>query len=209
MEEGLFTSIIDDIDIDAITEDQLANALPSNLTNNIISTYEDALNSKSLGKVVNGATVAYKYTTMSPDTPIGQLANRLTQYSDFAGRFALYEHEMKAPKAVRKTEADIIEKIDKTFIKYSVNQHKAIQYASDKGIFMYPIFLLRVQSRILELFQTNPASALAVAVTQKLTKDMPDITDSSLLTGFNLDMLQARMADYGDAFQANILKWIP
>ena len=146
----------------------------------------------------------YKQAVIDPDTDIGQALARVTQYSDFLARYALYEHLTKVNKIDHETALQ--ETID-TFVNYDLPTSKEMQWLNDMGLFMYTKFFFRIQRIILNSVYKNPANAAALEIAQQSIMDMPDIVDSNIIASGILSRLNPDVLD--DAFQLNALNFIP
>lgn len=197
VEEGVFQSIVEDIEINA-DEYSYRGQL-----GNYIQAATGKITEGSAGaKLTKGATEVYKQAYMTKDTFVYQQLLQFTQKSDFVARFVLYQHHMRkidkenAKKSLSKEQVvsakqkallDVIE----TFVNYDIPTSPAIQYLNDIGVLMFTKFLFRIQKVIVRLFRENPANTMALYALEHAVGDLASIDDSflpwsNLMAKFNL-----------------------
>lgn len=198
IDEGIFQSIVEDIDLhnDDYSFRGKAQALFHNTSKKL--TPKDSKVSKAL----EGATEVYKQAYMTKDTASYQILMRLTQKSDFVARFVLYQHQLRKLEKRNKKKAltpeewtlgrqkALLEVIE-TFVNYDVPTSPEIQYLNDIGVIMFTKFLFRIQKVILRMFTENPASTMALFSLEHTVGDLASIDDSflpwsDLMSKFNL-----------------------
>ena len=180
IQEGLFQSIIEDIDIDEKSY---------NTSSKLAKFTEDWGNKHLPDLVMTGA----KYAWISKDTPLYKLLFKLTQYGDFIARYTLYKHREKQQRLnklhkesdeYRDKKQEILREVVDTFINYDVPTSPELQYLNDMGIMMFTKFLFRIQRIIFKTFKENPASSLAFLLMQHVTGFNPaDINESAFFSG--------------------------
>ncbi len=171
IDEGIFQSIIEDININ---ENDFS--FKRKLTDKFKDKTEKFIANSN---VRTTATEVYKQAYLTRDTFTYRQLLKATQYSDFVARFTLYQHLTKK-KNVSKDKA-IVEIIE-TFVNYDVPTSPQLQYLNDIGVIMFTKFLFRIQRIILRLLKENPSNALALYSLQGAIGNVADITDSNLLT---------------------------
>ena len=113
VEEGIFQSIIEDISAeDVVLNETILKQLPGGEK---VLDYFDKVTGTVLG---DGAISVYKTLTIAPDTRVGDLLLKSTQYSDFISRYALYKYRTEEENVDHK--AALNEIVD-TFINYDIN----------------------------------------------------------------------------------------
>jgi len=165
VDEGIFQNIVEDIDV----EDH---------DYNYKTKFIEKLTANTDKYVPKGATEVFKQAYLAKDTFIYKQLLKGTQYSDFVARYALYKDLQN--KGVKK-DAAILQVID-AFINYDVPTSPELQYLNDMGILMFSKFLFRIQRIIFNIFKDNPVNALSIQALQVGFGNVPDITDSNLLT---------------------------
>lgn len=168
VDEGIFQSIIEDID-DA---------------KNPFSYRDRFINSEKVQKfsrkVPNIVKEAGKQAIMTEDTTAFKMMMKATQYSDFIARFALHKHNMEVKKMKKQESiADVVE----TFVNYDIPTSKEMQYLNDAGFFMFSKFLFRIQKVLFTIMKDRPASTLSLLLMQNAFGDISDVMDSNLVTG--------------------------
>lgn len=167
IDEGVFQTIIEDIDSEATT-----------------FTYKTRLAKRLSGISWIGARSenlkgALKFMAMTHDTKMYKALNQGTQISDFVARYTLHKHlTTRATNPLSKR--DSIREIVDAFVNYDLLTHKSIQYGNDMGILWFTKYYLRIQKVIFSMFRDNPARAMAILATGELL-DNPSPIDSSIL----------------------------
>jgi len=189
IEEGIFQSIVEDIDVHSDDYSFRGKA-----TKYFTRKSDEFTEGKGKTKTVLAAgTTVYKEAYMTNDTGVYKVLLSLTQKSDFIARFVLHQHllrkidrvnasnkphtpaqEIAAKKAAL---GDVIE----TFINYDVPTSPAMQYLNDMGILMFTKFLFRIQKIILRMFKNNPGSSVALLALEGAIGNQASIDDSFLL----------------------------
>lgn len=91
--------------------------------------------------------------------------SQATQLSDFAARYALYNHQIKNEGT---SHEDAITNIVDAFINYDLPPHKAMQYMNDMGITWFFKYFIRIQKVLIKGFRERPARILALMVGQNM-----------------------------------------
>lgn len=146
--------------------------------------YSSILANKLEGKAESlpqGVTDAAKFVFMTKDSPSYEFMNKITQFSDFAARYALYKHlTTRANNPLDNSSA--VQTIIEEFVNYDLPTHRAIQYGNDMGFIWFSRYWLRSQKIIMKNFAENPARVLlGLSVQGVLGTDIPDNTDTSIL----------------------------
>jgi len=180
LEEGMFQSIIEDIEVD------------SNIYNTG-SKIANFVDQKIAQKLPVPMLKAAKYAWISRDTALYQFLYKMTQYGDFIGRYALWKHRISEverenlkPVDARYKERmqDILNEVVETFVNYDTPTSPEMQYMNDIGFMMFTKFLFRIQKVVYKTVTERPASTLSFLMLRSLSGvDVPTISDSTLLAG--------------------------
>lgn len=146
VEDGLFTSIVDDI---GFNEETFAGKNMQRLTN--VMGGERKAGQTALAVAQN--------LFMLPGSELGTAAMLMTQYSDFMGRFVLYKYRTLIDKVSE--ESAKFEAL-RTFIYYNTPQNKYLQYMNDMGAFMFSKFFFRIQPVIVSMAYQQTARSMAM-----------------------------------------------
>lgn len=143
IDAGVFQTIIEDIDID---EDGFS--------------YKERLTDKleELTERVPGPikTVASNLL-VTRKSHIYKTLSYLTQTSDLAARYALYQHLVKNKK-MRREEA--VEKVVKRFVNYDVPTDPKLDWANRVGLIWFSKYFMRIQAVLVEMVREEPARML-------------------------------------------------
>lgn len=93
---------------------------------------------------------------MSPSTKAYKFMSDATQFSDFAAKIILVEHQQKQGLSYDNSATYA----QNTFINYDAPQHRMLEYQSRMGMALFLKFFLRFQRVLYNLFQEKPASIL-------------------------------------------------
>lgn len=146
--------------------------------------YKSKLNRWVGGKtewVPSGVKSIGKTLLMTHDTPLYQVLNRATIYSDFTARYVLHQHYTKRSQDPLDAQ-ESLRRIREAFVNYDVPTHKAIQYLNDTGVLWFTKYYVRIQKVIFQLVRENPLNAVLVWALGDWLFNLPDILDSSILT---------------------------
>jgi hypothetical protein len=150
VQEGLFTSIVEDLGYDQQrTSTKLLNK---------------AMNKVSNTTGLNAVTTVGKELFMVPGSQTGNAALVATQMGDFTARYVKMKYDIEE-KGVSRDDAinDALQK----FIYYNMPQNKYLQWMNDNGFMMFTKFFLRIQPVAIKLFADNPARAMTVLAAQR------------------------------------------
>ncbi|MGL4616527.1 MAG: hypothetical protein ACRCVV_22070 [Shewanella sp.] len=111
--------------------------------------------------VPEGVKEGLKQITFQQGSIAYDTLRELTQFSDFAARYALYTHQMKN-EGVSHDKA--IQNITDAFVNYDLPPHKAMQYMNDMGLTWFFKYFIRMQKVIVKSFRNNPARVLGLSV---------------------------------------------
>jgi hypothetical protein len=161
VQEGLFTSIIEEVssDEDTYREWAIGSALD-----------------KLKGPFPSKAVQLTKELYMLPGSNAFNMAIAATQYGDFIGRYVKFKYETEVKKIPEKDainnakkipEKDAINNALASFIYYDMPQNRWLQAMNDNGFIMFTKFFLRIQPVIARLFQDNPVKATGVLAAQQ------------------------------------------
>jgi len=167
IEEGVFQSLVEDIDVEdtSFTKSKLAQ---SKYGKKAVKMWEKD------GTLVKG----YKQLTVHPTTETYASLLKATQYSDLVARYVMYMDKVgRQGKSHDKAINDIME----AFINYDIPQSRELQYLNDMGLLMFTKFWFRIQRMIFRYWAKQPATMMAIEASQRLLgEDVADITDSAL-----------------------------
>ena len=133
-----------------------------------IYSYKHSLSSKvsSVTSMLPDTLVeGVKQITISQGSIAYDALSQATQLSDFAARFALFNHLTKNEGY---TQENALTAITEAFINYDLPPHKAMQYMNDVGITWFFKYFIRIQKVILNAFRDKPARILAFLAAQNL-----------------------------------------
>ncbi len=134
-----------------------------------------------LNKLPEQAADATKFVFMTRDSASFEFMNKITQFSDFAARYALYK-QLTTRQNNPMDKSSAIQAVIDQFVNYDLPTHKAIQYGNDIGLIWFSRYWIRIQKIIVKNFAENPARVLLGLSAQGiLGEDLPDNTDSSIL----------------------------
>ena len=151
VEQGLFTSITEDIGIDEKT-----------IRGSLLTKAVD----KTAGKVPKSVVRGVQELYMLPGSTGFKLAVAATQYGDFVGRFIKYNYDTQINKM---SKYDAINSSLAAFIYYDIPQNKNLQYLNDTGFLMFTKFFFRIQHIVARMYVNNPVSAFgSLAIQQAL-----------------------------------------
>lgn len=149
VQEGLFTSIVEDVSSDEDTYREW-----------IVGSALDKLKGPFPGRAVQLAKEAY----MVPGSNAFNMAIAATQYGDFIGRYVKFKYDTEVKKVA---EHEAIANALASFIYYDMPQNRWLQLMNDNGFLMFTKFFLRIQPVIARLFQENPGKATGVLLAQQ------------------------------------------
>jgi len=154
----------------------------------------EGVTSKLNPNVVDAARLIY----MTRDTMAYKGLYRMTQLSDFVGRYTIYQHLIDKKKdALTKEQA--IQKASDYFINYDIPMHRGMQYVDDMGIIPFMKYFLRVQRVIADMFANNPARVLATIVLSNYMDLGSTVLDSSALARLGKDPFRGGAFEYPEA----------
>ena len=181
IEDGVFSLVVDDVNLGE------SKGFVSSVVERIAGNKEDVISQtmeRAIGKsAASNVSKAVDYVTLNNRTSLGKNIELATAYSDFIGRYAMYQHLKN--QGMEHSEA--VKEIMEMFVDYTPNQSKGIQYANDIGALMYTKFWLRIQKVILKQLRLNPKANMLLFMAQQMLGDIPDITSSSLATGIHIN----------------------
>ncbi|QGH72763.1 MAG: virion RNA polymerase [Podoviridae sp. ctLUJ1] len=111
--------------------------------------------------IPEGVKEAFIQTTFQQGSIAYDFLREATQFSDFAARFALYNHQVNN-EGVSHDKA--IQNIIDAFVNYDLPPHKGMQYLNDMGITWFFKYFIRMQKVIMKSFRRNPAKVLGLSV---------------------------------------------
>lgn len=177
IDEGIFQSIIEDVDFeeDLFTSRAKLGAKVQQVADRYLNEY---------------AVDAYRYLYLTKDTAPYQVLLKTIQMSDFISRYALYRHRMdNIPKDVKSKDQkesyrlNTLAEVVESFINYDVPTSREMQWVNDVGLLMFTKFYFRIQKIILRQFKERPASTMGFYGVEELFGKMDDIGDTNILFG--------------------------
>ena len=203
VEAGVYTSITDDINLDQYDYisglmDSAQAKMPSKIK---------AITESKAGSI---AQTAFNYAYITKDTPIFKLMSNANRYLDFAGRYAIIQHEFKKNKA-NSTTANLDEiylNAIKTFIYYDAPEGKGLEYLDRMGLTQFTRFFVGAQGVIRNLV-TNSTSRTAVAVGVEMSdlgSKVPTVLDASILAKNLTNMLRTPVQNFEEAITPGIYR---
>ena len=197
VEEGLFTSIVEEFGIDE-------NTTRKKLANKFVNKFGHITSSKI---VVGAASEAM----MIPGSNLANMAMMATQYGDFVGRFVKFNWDTKVKGVDRRTA--IHEALD-SFIYYNIPQNRVLQAFNDNGGLMFTKFFFRIQPIIARTFKRNPVQAsivLGLQHTLDSRSAQENIANYAFMSGGlgKFDASPWSRIWSGEMFEITAFKWIP
>lgn len=165
LDQGLFSSIIEDLDIQTAYD-------KFNTQARISSWFEEKIGKKTPDSIRKG----YSYAYLTKENPVFQFLDKTTKYSDFVARFAVYQH---LTKEQGKSKEEALETVIRAFVNYDAPTSKELQWLNDHGFAVFTKYAIRIQKPLWMLFQGRPSNALGLQILQSILGiNIPDITDS-------------------------------
>lgn len=150
MEEGLMSTIVEDIDIGSETK-------------LFKSDFEKKLDNLA-EKIPQPVRTTMKWATFHPDTEIHKFLSESTQFSDFAAKYVLAKHierkSLKMGKSKKAAFEDGIQMAQEVFINYDIPTNRTLQAANDLGLFMFTKFTVRFQRALARQLHQNGGHAM-------------------------------------------------
>lgn len=201
VEEGMFTSIVEEFGID---EDSYRRQL----TTKVLDKFGGFTGSDTVVKVTSELM-------MLPGSETAAMALMATQYGDFVGRFIQYNWQTNVKK-VPKRQA-IHDALD-TFIYYNVPQNRWLQFMNDNGLMMFTKFFFRIQHINARLFKRNPIQASLTLGLQNMAGGLTGsrTAEENIAMYAFLNNMTRKFNPFpwehitnGDLAEITLLKWIP
>jgi hypothetical protein len=166
IEAGLLQTIVMDVNQDVD---------PFSYGSKLASSFDEKLNA-----LPGGMKDAVNFTLMTRGSDSYEFMNRIVQFSDFAGRYAMFKH--LTTRAVEPmSENDAINEVINEFINYDLPTHRNIQYGNDMGYIWFSRYWIRSQKIILKNFAEHPGRVLTGLALQGMLGEVPNSGDSSIL----------------------------
>ena len=167
VDQGLFTSITEDINEDEFT-----------YRNKIFTKIKETKGGKLVtGKAFDIANHLY----LGERTAIFKASMHFLQMSDFIARYTLYSYQTEVKKMPHdKAYKQMIE----TFVNYDIPLNKYVAYGNNIGAILFVKYFIRIQRAGLNLIRTKPINASLLFVGNTLLGlDIETILDSSAIVG--------------------------
>lgn len=165
IDAGLLPTIVEDIDM---TDD------PFSYKSRITEKTE-----KWVSKVPGPIRTAGRWAYMTHDTPAYKVLSQTTQLSDFVARYTTYKH-LTTRKNKQMSESDAIQTASDMFINYDLPTHRGLQYANDMGLVFFTKYFLRIQKTLMQMYQDQPARAIALITFNIMLGGLPTIMDAAI-----------------------------
>jgi len=196
VQEGLFTSIVEDFGMDE-------NSTRRKLTTRLLD---------KTGKITGSKTTvkAFQELFMVPGSAFGGAALVATQYGDFVGRFVKFNWDLNVKKMPRRQA--IHEALD-TFIYYNIPQNRVLQAMNDNGFLMFTKFFFRIQPIIARMFTQSPIRSTVVFGMQGMLQNnaaQENIANYAFLHNLTgkFRLTPWEHLTNGDIFMPMSLKWL-
>lgn len=164
LDEGLFQTIVEDVDSEA--DDY-------SYKSQILSRVNEATEG-----VPSQLKAVGKQLLMTHDTTLYKVLFKSTAMSDFVARYALYEH-LTTRKRDPMEHDQAVQRIADTFVNYDVPTHRTLQYLNDMGAVYFTKYYLRIQKVLLNLMQENPVRGIGLALMENYFSGLATVLDSS------------------------------
>lgn len=179
IDEGVFTSITEDLDLDAYGNKE-----------KFTEWFSDTVGKRTPGFIKDAA----RYAWLTEDTQAFKFLLKTTQYSDFTARYVQWKHLQRTQPNL--TEQQLINEVMDTFINYEYPDNKYLQYMNDMGLFMFTKFFLRIQKVIFKTFDQQTANSMASIILQQNLGDVADPGDSSVLLRGIIPQLRTDVSEH-------------
>lgn len=163
IDEGMFQSILDDIDTE--TDNY---SFKSRLVDKVDGVTEN---------VPDAAKKGARFVYMAHDTKLYKMLFKTTQMSDFVARYSLYQH-LTTKNSEPLDHETAVQQITDSFVNYDIPSHRTLQYMNDMGLVYFTKYYIRIQKVLMRLFQDKPARAMALMAMGSYLNDVPTVLDS-------------------------------
>lgn len=193
IEEGMFTSIVEDLQPGHYTKKEKLKGYLEDKTGKFLS---DEVKSN------------FSEFFMLQGSENFEAAAIFTQYSDFVARFV----QMKHDKSKGMSHRDAVHRAMDTFIHYDLPNSPIQDTLNAFGFALYTKFLFRIQRVIMRQFAERPASATLSLLFQQYITSLSDITGSFLMFSgtarYSMFPLSRALPDSAsNLLPLNILSW--
>ena len=195
IEQGLFTSILEEIDEEEFKRGKkhIANMLDKHVYNRINK------------RVSPAVTQGIKEFMMTPGSESYQAAMIATQYTDFIARFVKYKWDTEEKEIDSLT---AIRDATKKFIFYNEPQNRALQWGNDMGFTMFTKFYFRIQPIVTEMYGERAASMIGLYMLQRMLGDIEDVNDFYLDSTSFTGRLRSPLTNLSHLGEISIFNWI-
>lgn len=122
------------------------------------------------------AVTAARWAVIDKGTAPHKFLSDAAQFSDFAAKYALYNH-LTQHATEKLGHAEALQRASDAFVNYDIPATATRQYLDDMGITMFTKYRVRIQRAMFYLMDKRPASVLAhMAITGQFT-NAPDAMD--------------------------------
>jgi hypothetical protein len=195
IEQGLFTSILEEIDEEEFKRGKkhIAGILDKHVYSRI---------NKRVSPVV---TQGIKEFMMTPGSESYQAAMIATQYTDFIARFVKYKWDTEEKQIDNLT---AIRDATKKFVFYNEPQNRALQWGNDMGFTMFTKFYFRIQPIVTEMYGERAASMIGLYMLQRMLGDIEDVNDFYLDSTSFTGRLRSPLTNLSHLGEISIFNWI-
>ena len=155
MEDGQYSTILEDIDTGLYDEKGLISAKLKEIMSKI-------KNPDRRNAVKNIMNEMY----LDNESKLYQKILKLTQYGDMISRVIVHEDNMKHKKM---TERESLRYVDGLFVNYAYLDNKYIKYANDLGFTVFTKFFFRTMPALLKMAAKKPVTMFLTESSKKIT----------------------------------------
>jgi hypothetical protein len=160
IKQGVFQTIVEDLD----SENEMYS-----FSSELATSLE-----KYSKKVPDVVRDLFKFALIQHDTRLYKFMHKTTQLSDFAGRYALYKHNVSKGMSNEANIKDITE----TFVDYGYATHPIIAFLNKSNFLMFTKYGIRIQKVLATLLIEKPFSLIMLLGSQGLFGNVEDPLDA-------------------------------
>lgn len=180
VQAGVLSSVVDDVE----TTDGHFNQRNHFMETTVVGQKISALLDGAKDKTPEQVQVLVKNLLMTHDTTLYKFMRDLAQYSDFAARYTLHQHNLSNGMDYNDSIQDVMD----TFINYDEPTTATMDYLNRMGVMMFARYFLRTQKVIFKVAKDNPGRLLMILLLSQVLLDVPTILDA-----FGFDALFNRL----------------
>lgn len=164
MDAGVFQTIIEDLD----QQDDNNFSYKERISDQI---------DKYTSRVPEGVKTVAREVLMTKRSKMYKGLAHLTQVSDLAARYALYNHLVSRKKNPMTREAAINQVVEQ-FVNYDLPTHEFIEFGNKYGLLWFTKYYIRTQKVLMRMARENPTRLAILASGEMLLDDVDTIHDS-------------------------------